>query len=149
MNFNLFGGGKIRRTLSNPGWWNMLANKVRRTYLCYFRPDYVQEQEASRVGECVGCGKCCTLVFRCVFLEGSEEQSRCKIYDVGRPKPCGAFPIDPKDLSDVNFLCGYSFITPGAAKPAFGVLPPIEVTVPETAVVYTVNRKIEAKLINE
>ena len=28
---------------------------------------------------------------------------------MGRPKQCEAFPIDPKDLHDVDFLCGYFF----------------------------------------
>jgi hypothetical protein len=27
----------------------------------------------------------------------------------GRPKPCVAFPIDERDLADVNFQCGYFF----------------------------------------
>jgi hypothetical protein len=30
------------------------------------------------------------------------------VYD-DRPKPCQAFPIDNRDLADVNFLCGYFF----------------------------------------
>lgn len=113
-------------TISTPSWWKMVYHKIRRSYLCYFNPEYVKENEAARTGECFGCGKCCTLVFRCVFLEGSEEQARCQIYDIGRPKPCGAFPIDPKDLADVNFLCGYSFLPAPVlpeketAIPAFG-----------------------------
>ena len=136
------------RTLSTPGFWRMLANKIRRTYLCYFKPEYVQEQETAREGECVGCGKCCTLVFRCVFLEGSVEQSRCMIYDIGRPKPCGAFPIDPKDLADVNFLCSYTFPSPGEQQIPVGNIPPVEVTLPEEPA-YPLIRKIEANLISE
>jgi hypothetical protein len=141
---------KLRRTISNPAWWKVVANKVRRTYLCYFDPEYVKENEAARVGECVGCGKCCTLVFRCVFLEGSDEQSRCKIYTIGRPKPCGAFPIDPKDLADVNFLCGYSFVPVEGrdSKVAYPSIPPVEVTTPlEPA--FNLIRKIRTSLISD
>ncbi|MBI1820498.1 MAG: hypothetical protein HYR79_02200 [Nitrospirae bacterium] len=139
---------KFRPTLSTPSWWKMVLNKIRRTYLCYFNPDYVKEAEATRVGECVGCGKCCTLVFKCVFLEGSEEQSRCKIYDIGRPKPCGAFPIDPKDLADVNFLCGYSFVSSRETKPTITGVPPFEIN-PSLEPAFSLIRKIEVNLINE
>lgn len=133
---------KLFSTISAPSWWRMVLNKIRRSYLCYFDPDYVKEKEALRVGECFGCGKCCTLVFKCVFLTGSEEQARCQIYDVGRPKPCGAFPIDPKDLADVNFLCGYSFITPDVNVPVITALPPIEATPPMEPAFHLI-RKIE------
>ncbi|MBI3594981.1 MAG: hypothetical protein HY200_08485 [Nitrospirae bacterium] len=133
---------KIKTTVSTPSWWKMVLNKIRRTYLCYFDPEYVKVNEAARVGECFGCGKCCTLVFKCVFLQGSEEQARCQIYDIGRPKPCGAFPIDPRDLADVNFLCGYSFVTPQPGGTTAAPSPsPVLVPVLEPA--YTLIRKIE------
>jgi hypothetical protein len=133
---------KIFSTVSTPSWWKMVANKVRRSYLCYFEPEYVRESEAARVGECVGCGKCCTLVFKCVFLTGSEEQARCQIYEIGRPKPCGAFPIDPRDLADVNFLCGYSFVNPKTIAPVISHIPPIEVALPMEPAFHLI-RKIE------
>ncbi|MHB8482110.1 MAG: hypothetical protein ACYDBV_05145 [Nitrospiria bacterium] len=139
---------KIRPTLSTPSWWKMVANKIRRSYLCYFNPDYVKEKEATRIGECVGCGKCCTLVFKCVFLEGSEEQARCKIYDFGRPKPCGAFPIDPKDLADVNFLCGYSFVYSQDNIALVTAIPPSQIP-PSMEPAYSLIRKIGVNLINE
>ena len=86
-----------------------LKNKVRRFVICNLKEDYLKEQEAKRRGECLQCGKCCSLVYRCPFLKGSRENIWCQIYHNGRPKQCIAFPIDEKDLADVNFECGYYF----------------------------------------
>ncbi len=91
-----------------------LANKVRRFVLCLVAADYVQEQAALRQGECVGCGRCCKLVFQCPFLGGTDENPRCLIYNGGRPNQCAAFPIDERDLADVNYLCSYSFAPPAS-----------------------------------
>lgn len=93
---------------------SQLGNKVRRFFLCAFRPEYVREQERLRGGDCVQCGKCCKLVFKCPFLGGTDENPRCMVYE-GRPKPCQAFPIDRRDLVDVNFQCGYFFDEPRPA----------------------------------
>ena len=61
------------------------------------------------------CGKCCQLVIPCPFLEGQEKTAEadhltCLIYHKGRPPQCIAFPIDERDLADVNFQCGYYFL---------------------------------------
>lgn len=85
-----------------------LTNKFRRFFLCAVKPEYIEEQIRHRGGECVQCGRCCRLVFKCPFLGGTEENPRCMVYE-GRPKPCVAFPIDERDLADVNFQCGYFF----------------------------------------
>lgn len=92
-----------------------LSNKFRRWILCTVKTDYIRQQEQIRGGECVGCGRCCKLVFRCPFLEGTEENHRCQVYD-DRPKPCQAFPIDERDLADVNFQCGYFFTSMQPAR---------------------------------
>jgi hypothetical protein len=89
-----------------------VANKVRRFVLCLVATDYVQEQASLRQGECVGCGRCCKLVFQCPFLGGTDENPRCLIYNGARPNQCAAFPIDERDLADVNYLCSYSFAQP-------------------------------------
>ncbi len=89
-----------------------LANKIRRFLLCAVDLDYVRQQESLREGECVRCGRCCKLVFRCPFLGGTDENPSCLIYEKGRPFQCAAFPIDPRDLADVDFQCGYSFASP-------------------------------------
>ena len=98
---------KIKNSDSN-SLLKKLANKMRRMIICTSAQDYVKEQEKLRSGECYQCGKCCKLLFRCPFLAGSEENPRCTIYN-DRPKPCTAFPIDERDLADVNFQCGYFF----------------------------------------
>ncbi len=94
--------------LSSTALLKRVTNKIRRTILCMTAEDYVKEQEKLRSGECYQCGKCCKLLFKCPFLGGSEDNPRCTIYH-GRPKPCMAFPIDERDLADVNFQCGYFF----------------------------------------
>ena len=100
---------KLMRSVSSTKL-TQLGNKFRRLILCTVKSDYIKRQEQIRGGECVGCGKCCKLVFRCPFLGGTEENLRCMVYD-DRPKPCQAFPIDDRDLADVNFQCGYFFQT--------------------------------------
>ena len=85
-----------------------LGNKIRRLFLCSLKPEVIEQKIQHRDGECVQCGMCCKLVFKCPFLGGSEENPRCMVY-AGRPKPCVAFPIDERDLADVNFRCGYTF----------------------------------------
>lgn len=92
-----------------------LGNKIRRFFLCLRPSDYVRRQAALRQGECVGCGRCCKLVFQCPFLGGSDENPRCLIYNSVRPNQCAAFPIDERDLADVNYLCSYSFAQPHVA----------------------------------
>ena len=94
-----------------------VGNKVRRFFICLMGKDYVKEQEKLRFGDCVLCGKCCQLVIPCPFLEGKEETEteaadhlRCLIYHKGRPPQCVAFPIDERDLADVNYQCGYYFV---------------------------------------
>jgi len=105
-----------RLTPSRTSPVSKLANKVRRFLLCTVNTAYIQDQQQQRGGECVRCGRCCRLVFRCPFLGGSEENPTCLIYEQGRPFQCAAFPIDPRDLADVDFQCGYHF-TPPAELP--------------------------------
>lgn len=85
------------------------AGKVRRFGLTRFREHYVAGQLARRVGECNNCGNCCEMLFKCPFLARMEDgTSCCTIYE-NRPKQCGAFPIDERDLAEVDFECSYSF----------------------------------------
>ncbi len=89
-----------------------LGNKLRRWFHCTLNPAYIEQQQQLREGECVRCGRCCRLVFKCPFLGGTDENPLCLIYEKGRPFQCAAFPIDPRDLADVDFQCGYSFAVP-------------------------------------
>ena len=106
---------KLMRSLSATHI-SRLGNKIRRFLLCAVKPQYVEAQILHRGGECVQCGKCCKLVFKCPFLGGTDENPRCMVYD-GRPKPCFAFPINERDLADVNFQCGYFFTDTDSSLP--------------------------------
>lgn len=80
--------------------------EVRRIYLNYLNKQYVSKQLATRRGDCKQCGKCCSLVFRCPFL---NKENKCIIYHKGRPRHCKTFPMDQKDLQDIGGDCGYYF----------------------------------------
>jgi hypothetical protein len=89
----------------------LMFGKVRRFALVRFRADYVERQAAFRAGDCDRCGRCCEILFQCPFLIKSEEGSRCRIY--GRHfEQCAAFPIDDRDLADVDHRCTYHFPEP-------------------------------------
>lgn len=83
-----------------------LRGKLRRWWLTSFRRGYVAEQLARRQGACRSCGRCCRLMYRCQFLNRSN---RCFVYGIWRPRNCTAFPIDERDLADVDGQCGFSF----------------------------------------
>jgi len=77
--------------------------------ICHFKRDYLHKSLSARQGDCLQCGKCCELLYRCPALVKRNGMTRCLIYHRGRPVQCRAFPIDIKDLADVNFECGYFF----------------------------------------
>lgn len=92
----------------------LLWGKVRRWYLVTFRAGYVRASLARRRGQCDHSGACCQLSFVCP-LHGPDSSSApgCNSYD-HRPRNCGVFPIDERDLADRDIvmphhLCGYSF----------------------------------------
>ncbi len=93
-----------------------IRGKARRAWLCLFRPDYVRQAAEQREGSCNQCGNCCRIAFSCPFLEVYGSHSLCRIYHIGRPTPCVAFPIDQKDLADVGFECTYTFPADARAK---------------------------------
>jgi len=97
------------------------VGKVRRFWLTSFRPRYVKEQLARREGACKNCGRCCELTFRCLFL---TKERMCSIYGLVRPSNCTAFPIDERDLKDVDGQCGFSFGQSLARAPEALPLPP-------------------------
>jgi uncharacterized protein (UPF0248 family) len=82
-----------------------VIGKARRFLLCEFFPGYLQRSLASRAGKCKQCGRCCRIVFECPQLK----DNLCRIYYQGRSKVCRTFPIDPRDLKEVDGLCGYFF----------------------------------------
>jgi len=91
------------------GW-----GKVRRFYLAHFRPAYVRESLARRVGNCDRTGACCNLMFTCPLLDRRPTPVRCTIHEF-KPRVCRLFPIDERDLRDRDIVspdvpCGFSFI---------------------------------------
>ena len=91
------------------GW-----GKVRRFYLSHFRPAYVRESMARRIGGCARTGACCRLMFTCPLLDVRPDPVRCTIHSI-KPKVCRLFPIDERDLRDRDIVspdapCGFRFI---------------------------------------
>ena len=91
------------------GW-----GKVRRFCLAHFRPGYVRESLARRVGQCDRTGACCHLMFTCPLLDRRATPVRCTIHEI-KPKVCRLFPIDERDLRDRDIIspdvpCGFSFV---------------------------------------
>ena len=85
------------------------AGKFRRLWLVHFRKEFVQDQLLVREGDCRQCGTCCNLLFTCPML---TKQRRCFVYGTCRPQACKVFPIDQRDIDEVNFCsghCGYCF----------------------------------------
>ena len=83
------------------GW-----GKVRRYLLTHFRPGYVTRMKKHRRGECVRCGSCCAVMFRCPHLEA---HNHCARYQ-RRYVQCDAFPIDARDLRYREETCGHYFV---------------------------------------
>ncbi len=91
------------------GW-----GKLRRLYLAHFRPGYVRESLARRVGQCDRTGACCHLMFTCPLLDQKPQPVRCTIHEI-KPRVCRLFPIDERDLRDRDIVspdtrCGFSFV---------------------------------------
>ena len=88
--------------------------KLRRIWLAHFRKGYVKRQLSIRQGACRQCGTCCNLLFPCPLL---TKEALCRIYDTCRDKVCKVFPIDQRDIHEVELYgghCGYSFKKQGA-----------------------------------
>lgn len=88
-----------------------IKGKTKRFFYCTFRPKKTQELISKRRGECLQCGKCCEILFRCPYLWTNGKEKKCLIYHIGRPKQCKMFPIFPEDLFSVDNKCGYNFQT--------------------------------------
>ena len=83
--------------------------KLRRFWLVHFRIGYIRRQLSARQGDCHQCGTCCNLLFTCPML---TKQKRCLVYGTCRPQVCKVFPINKRDISEVELCggqCGYHF----------------------------------------
>jgi hypothetical protein len=91
------------------------VGKLRRFALTAINEEYVAKMAQQRQGECLRCGLCCKLLFKCPFLQTSSAGvSRCRIHGQ-RPDNCRFFPIDQRDIEERDSLgaaappCGYRF----------------------------------------
>lgn len=86
-----------------------VRGKLRRFWRVHFQKDYVQRQISRRVGTCRQCATCCNLLCTCPLL---TNQGSCLGYDICRPGACKIFPIDQRDIDEVELCgkhCGYHF----------------------------------------
>lgn len=86
------------------------SGKVKRFWLVHFQKEYVQQQLSLRQGACSQCGTCCKMLFTCPLL---SKQGLCLSYGTCRPHTCRIFPIDQRDIDEVDLCggqCGFSFI---------------------------------------
>ncbi len=86
-----------------------VKGKVKRFFYSNFKRATVEKLLKERKGECLQCGSCCEILFKCPYLWTSDGKKRCLIYHLGRPKQCKAFPLFPEDIKSVNLRCGYFF----------------------------------------
>ena len=107
-----------QRKLAEKTFLGQFLRKVRRTYLSYFKPEYIRQSIAeNRKGDCHRCGACCELVYKCPFL-GKDAQNLpyCRVYGELRPSNCRNYPFDRVD-SEIK-QCGYTFEKPAAQNSA-------------------------------
>lgn len=88
------------------------SGKIRRL-VAKFRRQHVNGQLKKRKGECVRCGTCCRLLFKCPFLQKNDAQTNCRVH-ANKPSNCQLFPLCEKDLRDrdshnPHAKCGYYF----------------------------------------
>jgi hypothetical protein len=101
-------GRKVRKSWVQ-GW-----GKVRRFCLSALRRDLVRNKVSRRRGECVRCGACCRLVFKCPALYYQEDGTAGCRYHQLRPANCRVFPLDERDLAERDMVmpersCGFYF----------------------------------------
>ncbi|MFH0926021.1 MAG: YkgJ family cysteine cluster protein [bacterium] len=88
--------------------WIKIKRKIERPVDVYLFHRRVKRHLSYRQGECLRCGKCCKLIFKCPALEEKNGIFRCRIYNL-RTRVCKLFPIKEEDLMNVNSECGFYF----------------------------------------
>ncbi len=84
------------------------VGKIRRLVMVHARREEVEQQIASRKGDCNRCGACCKIVYRCPFLGETEDGYHCRIYE-NRAAQCRMFPMNERDLRELGGDCSYYF----------------------------------------
>jgi Fe-S-cluster containining protein len=78
------------------------------------RRGLVRSKVERRRGECVRCGACCRLIFRCPALHYLPDGTAgCRYHQI-RPMNCRVFPLDERDLAERDMVmperrCGFYF----------------------------------------
>src|SRR6185312_7891403 len=92
-------GKWIDATLVEKSFLGQVLRKIRRTYLGYFHPEYIQKSIAeTRQGDCHRCGLCCELVYKCPFVgRDADNLTYCRVYGDLRPANCFNYPFDAID----------------------------------------------------
>ena len=106
----------VTRAVKNSRFVLHATGKLRRFGLVHFQKEYVHRQLPVRKGNCHQCGTCCNLLFTCPML---TKQRRCFVYGSCRPQACKVFPIDQRDIDEVNLCgvqCGYCFNEENSGK---------------------------------
>jgi|UniRef100_A0A7C3QT72 hypothetical protein len=104
---------------------NRLKGKLRRFLLCLLYPSRVQESVRKREGECDQCGACCKIVLSCPFLIEYGSHTACRIYNSFRPMACRTFPLDQRDIEDVEHHCTFFFPDKQAARETSQLIVPV------------------------
>ena len=95
------------------------AGKVRRFFRASIYTKGNEKLLALRQGECTRCGACCKILFRCPFLIEQPENEAGNVYSCGiygrHFNQCRIYPLQAKDLLEVEEPCGYTFVEPDVA----------------------------------
>ena len=86
-----------------------MIKKIKRHLNVYLRGKHLaKKHKHARKGDCVRCGSCCKIWYRCPFLGETVNGAFCKIYNF-RSTVCRVFPSMKKDLEEVSCKCGFKF----------------------------------------
>lgn len=80
---------------------NTFGSKIRRTLTS------ILPVAKNRTGHCSGCGKCCYLPSKCLFLKIKNGKNYCSIYKI-RPLNCRKYPRTEAECLTKS-TCSYHF----------------------------------------
>ena len=94
--------------------FRLLFGCPRRSFENFFRRKWVKSNLDRRLGQCLRCGACCRMGFRCHHLKYDEEgKGLCAIYDRRKATSCRDFPMSERDLAERDSICsqpcGFTF----------------------------------------
>ncbi|HHQ45312.1 MAG TPA: hypothetical protein ENN13_04140 [Candidatus Altiarchaeales archaeon] len=86
-----------------------MVDEGRNTWFEKFRRTFTSllPVAGNRSGGCVGCGACCRLPKKCLFLREGEKGCYCMIYPI-RPLNCRRYPRTESEWITKD-TCGFKF----------------------------------------